>query len=121
MHFDLDKLPDWALLIVKKADLLAFAEHLKVNVGAEERISKEEKEILTIEEAASFLNLTKQTIYQRTSNRTIPFYKKNKRLYFKRSELITWLEEGKMKTQEEFDEEMEQHLKNVASRKGGRI
>lgn len=52
-------------------------------------------EILNVAEAAEFLRLEVSTIYQMTSKRTINFYKKNKRIYFKRTELEAYLEEGK--------------------------
>jgi excisionase family DNA binding protein len=54
-----------------------------------------EKEILQIDEAAEFTGLAKATIYVKCSNRTIPYFKKGKFLYFKRSELKKWIEDGK--------------------------
>jgi excisionase family DNA binding protein len=56
---------------------------------------QEENKLLSINEAAKYLNLAKQTLYGFTSNRTIPFIKKGKKLYFKKSDLNIWLEEGK--------------------------
>ena len=56
---------------------------------------QEETKLLSINEAAKYLNLAKQTLYGFTSNRTIPFIKKGKKLYFKKSDLNIWLEEGK--------------------------
>jgi excisionase family DNA binding protein len=50
---------------------------------------------LSIKEAAAFLNLATQTVYGFTSNGTIPFIKKGKKLYFKKSELTKWINEGK--------------------------
>lgn len=58
--------------------------------------------ILTIGEAADFLNLAIQTLYGFTSKREIPFMKRGKRLYFKESELVKWLEEGKQKSVSEI-------------------
>ena len=53
---------------------------------------------LNVKEACSFLNLAKPTIYSLTSKRQIPFMKKGKKLYFKKSELEQWLIDGKKKT-----------------------
>ena len=50
-------------------------------------------EYLTISQAASYLNLAKQTLYGFTSNRVIPFIKKGKKLYFKKTQLDDWLTE----------------------------
>lgn len=64
------------------------------------------KDILSIEEAADFLNLAKPTVYSLTSRREIPFFKTGKKLYFKRSELLKWIEDGKKKTVRESAEEV---------------
>lgn len=56
---------------------------------------QEENKLLSINEAAKHLNLARQTLYGFTSNRAIPFIKKGKKLYFKKSDLNIWLEEGK--------------------------
>lgn len=50
---------------------------------------------MPIEQASVFLNLAKPTIYSHVCNRTIPFIKKGKKLYFVQTELENWLIEGK--------------------------
>ena len=57
--------------------------------------SAPQPEYLTIAEAATYLNLAKQTVYGFTSQRTIPFIKRAKRLLFLKSDLDAWLAEGK--------------------------
>ena len=57
-----------------------------------------EENILNVQGAADFLHESKATIYSRTSRREIPFYKRGKRIYFKRVELIEWLERGRKQT-----------------------
>ena len=50
------------------------------------------KEILTLEEAAIFLGISKSCLYKMTHNQIIPFYKPNNKLvYFERSELMNWI------------------------------
>ncbi len=61
---------------------------------------------LTIAEASEYLNLAKQTIYGLTSTRGIPFMKRGKKLYFRRTELETWVLEGKKKTVKEIEREV---------------
>ena len=61
-------------------------------------------EILTIEQAANFLKLTKPTIYSKCSRRELPHMKRNKRLYFSKDELMNYLKEGKTRTYEEIDQ-----------------
>ncbi len=50
-----------------------------------------------VEEAAAFLSIAKQTLYGLVSQRKIPFYKKSKRLYFKKDDLEQWILDGKKK------------------------
>ena len=60
--------------------------------------SVNEKPFINIEEAAVLLDIARQTIYQMVSKRQIPFYKRSKRLYFKKSELIDWITDSREKS-----------------------
>lgn len=57
---------------------------------------------LTIEQACTYLNVAKPTLYGYVSNRFIPFIKKGKKLYFERKELDSWLLEGRKSTKKEL-------------------
>jgi len=57
---------------------------------------------LTVSEAAKFLGLAVQTIYGLVSRKKLPYYKRQKRVYFKKSDLIFWLESGRHLTREEI-------------------
>lgn len=59
--------------------------------------------LLTVSEAAEFMNLATQTLYGYTSKRLIPFVKRGKKLYFQKEELEKWLLEGKKLTQAEIE------------------
>jgi excisionase family DNA binding protein len=52
--------------------------------------------IWTIDDVASFLDLSKGTIYNKVSRREIPFRKpkSGRRLYFLPDEILNWVEEG---------------------------
>jgi len=65
-----------------------------------------EFEMLTIKEASNYLNLAIQTIYGFTSKNEIPFIKRGKKLYFRRSDLESWLLEGKRKSNSEILKEL---------------
>jgi excisionase family DNA binding protein len=52
-------------------------------------------ELLNVTQASEYLNLAKQTLYGFTSKGEIPYSKKGKKLYFKKSELNKWISEGK--------------------------
>ena len=63
-------------------------------------------ELMNINEVASFLDESVHTIYNRTSNRTIPFYKKGKKLLFKKSEILDWLDSKRKMTISELKENL---------------
>ena len=65
-------------------------------------------EILDVKEASTFLKISVQTIYGKTSTRSIPHFKRGKKIYFKRAELLEWLTENKQKTQAELLKEWEE-------------
>lgn len=76
--------------------------------------SQPEKEILTLKECAAFLNLAPQTIYGYTSTRWLPFMKRGKKLFFEKSKLEKWLQDGRHKSIDEMNEEYRQKgVKNV--------
>lgn len=63
-------------------------------------------ELMTISQAAEFLNLSVQTLYGKVCHREIPVSKKGKRLYFYKSELEDWIKSGKKKTMTELREQL---------------
>lgn len=63
------------------------------------------KDVLTLNEAAEFLCQSKSTLYKRTMEWTIPHYKVGKKLYFKRTDLIEWIEKHRVKTREDIERE----------------
>ena len=72
----------------------------------------QEKEILNIDEAASLLFLAKQTVYTLTSKRQIPFFKRAKRLYFRRTDLLKFIEEGQKISIAQMEQDLNKHLKS---------
>jgi len=52
-------------------------------------------EVYNMRQAAKFLDIAPQTLYGFTSNKKIPFYKRGKKLYFKKMELEKWLFKNK--------------------------
>lgn len=63
---------------------------------------------LGAEEAAEFLNISKSHLYKLTFRNRIPFYKPGgKLIYFDRQELLSWIKQGKVKTQEELEAEID--------------
>ena len=75
------------------------------------------EQLLTVQDAAQFLNLTVPTIYSKVSKGELPVMKRSKRLYFSSSELLDYLKAGRKKTNAEIEEEANTYLK----KKGGLI
>lgn len=50
-------------------------------------------ELLTLPEAAAYLRLARQTVYNLVSRRQIPFLRAGRQLRFRRTELDRWLAE----------------------------
>lgn len=92
-------------LIIEK--LNSIENLLKHLIGIEPIISitQQLKEVLTLNEAAEFLCQSKSTLYKRTMEWTIPHYKVGKKLYFKRTDLIEWIEKHRVKKREDIEQE----------------
>jgi excisionase family DNA binding protein len=73
-----------------------------LNESANVQIPEPETDLINIEEAAGILNLSVQTVYQLCSTRKINHFKKGKRLYFSKSELVDWIKSGRKKTRAEL-------------------
>lgn len=77
---------------LKKLDAI----HREVKLGSK-------KELLTFDDARLMLGLSKSYLYKLTSQRLIPHLKPiGKTIYFKRSDLIKWVESGRVLTKEEL-------------------
>ena len=50
---------------------------------------------LTVEEAAEYLSIPKSSLYQLTSKKKIPFFKRGKHLFFYQDLLDNWVKEGR--------------------------
>ncbi len=68
------------------------------------RAEIETDQFLTVPEAAKYLGLAIQTIYGLVSRREIPHSKKGNRLYFDKSDINTWVNQGRRKTIDEINE-----------------
>ncbi|MCK9612040.1 MAG: helix-turn-helix domain-containing protein [Bacteroidales bacterium] len=70
-----------------------------------------------IEMAMQITNLAKPTIYALTSKNEIPFIKKNRKLYFSKKDLLSWLSQGKQKTIQEATDQVNEYMsKNIKKR-----
>lgn len=62
------------------------------------------KEVMSFNEAASYLDVSKSLLYKLTSSRKIRFYKPNRgKLYFKRIDLDNWMLQNEQKPQKFYE------------------
>lgn len=102
------------------AQLYAKLTHIEKLLQAQNQIPQQEADkLLTVQEAAVFLNLSTPTIYGYVQRQEIPVNKRSKRLYFSKQELTEWIKAGRKKTVSEIEEEAINSL--GAKKKGGRI
>jgi excisionase family DNA binding protein len=70
----------------------------------------ETDQVLTIKEAAGVLNLSVSTLYGLVNRAAVPVYKRSKRLYFSKQELLDWIKEGRKKTASEINAEADAYI-----------
>ena len=71
------------------------------------------KEILTLEEGAEYLGLSKSALYKLTSKKEIPFYNPGgKKIYFRKAELENWIISKKVASNDEIQELSDAFLKS---------
>ena len=81
---------------------------------AKENIQPPAEDLMNVDEVAKFINLSKQSIYILSMKNEIPSIKKGKKLYFSRSDIRTWIMQGKRKTNFELNAD----AKNFKTKKG---
>lgn len=76
------------------------------------------KEVLTADETARYLGISKSYLYKLTMGKKIPHYKPTgKMCYFNRLELESWLQSNRVATADEI----EQKAQNYCVKKGGTL
>ena len=80
---------------------LDHLEDLLENLGSTLKVLKAPEnpdKLLTVKEAADFLNLKPQTVYSKVSRNELPVMKRGKHLHFSSVELLKYLKQGRKKT-----------------------
>lgn len=68
------------------------------------------KNVLTLEEASTLTGYSTAHLYRLTSQREIPHYKRQKKLFFDKAELEGWMKGCRIKTNEELELESRRYL-----------
>jgi excisionase family DNA binding protein len=81
------------------------------------------KAVLTADEAARYMGISKSTLYKMTMRKQIPHSKPNgKMCYFLRTELEAWLMSNRVATIDELQERAQAycaHTRTISNKKGG--
>ena len=85
-------------------------------------VPPEDEVLINVQEAASVTGLSVNTLYEKTCRREVPHYKKGKRLYFRATELLKWITQGRVKTQTEIQQDAITHTltRNVKNERPNR-
>lgn len=76
--------------------LINEVSNIKAIMGiAQTETGKKEEDLIDMEEVCRLTGRAKPTIYRMTSRGEIPCYKNGNKLYFFRSEIMTWIRGGK--------------------------
>jgi excisionase family DNA binding protein len=68
------------------------------------------KDVLTSDEAANYLGISKGSLYQMTMKNRLPFYRPSGRtIYFDRKELQDWMKQNRVSTKEELNAKAESY------------
>ncbi len=71
----------------------------------------QQREVLTLEEAAEYLSVSESHLYKLTSGKEIPCSKPTgKKLYFKREELNEWMLSNRILTNNEVDKQASAYM-----------
>ena len=76
------------------------------------------KEVLTSDEAAAYMGISKSYLYKLTMQQKIPHYKPlGKMCYFNREELERWLQTNRVATDAEISEQAQQYCTKKGARR----
>lgn len=68
------------------------------------------KNVLSLEETAELTGFSVGHLYRLTSQKQIPHFKKNRKLYFKKSDIEEWMTERRVMTDSEIDSKATTYL-----------
>lgn len=73
--------------------------------------SYSDRQMLTAQEAATFLNVSISTVYKYSHGRVIPHYKpQGREIYFKRCDLDNYVESRRIASQDELEAQADDYL-----------
>ncbi|MDH6343761.1 excisionase family DNA binding protein [Parabacteroides sp. PFB2-12] len=80
----------------------------EIKTAVEKLLPMEKRTPIGIDDACQILQKAKPTVYALVRTGSLPCYKSGKKLYFYEDELLKYIEQGRKKTTEEIEEEINQ-------------
>jgi excisionase family DNA binding protein len=82
-----------------------YDEILKQLQSIQDKLSLQD-ELFDLDKCCAFTGLSKSALYKKTANREIPHFQTGRKLYFRKSEIVLWLTQFRVKTATEINEEV---------------
>lgn len=101
-----DQLPQAVAMLTKEVSELKKLLLQK----SEQQVTPPAEQLLDVQQAAEFLNLSVPTVYSKVSRGELPVMKRGKKLHFSNTELLQYLKDGRKLTNSEIETEAENYL-----------
>ncbi|MFD0751289.1 helix-turn-helix domain-containing protein [Mucilaginibacter calamicampi] len=113
-----DQLPEIVALMLEKLERIEDALAIKGHID-----QRPSKDMLTVDEACSFMGMSKSTLYKMSSSNVIPLYKPTGgRIYFKRDDILEYMQQNRVKSQKEIEQEALNYvINNPVMRRAARV
>ena len=96
--------------------LLLKVESFEHRIEVLENTLSAAKEVLTLEEAALFMGISKSSLYMISLLDVLPFFRPNgKLIYFEKAELLKWMRQNRSMSEAETKEAAAQKLNELAN------
>ena len=93
-------------------------EELQKRMDAVEDILDNAKEVLSVEEAARFMDIARSSLYKMTSDRSIPFYRPNgKMIYFEKADILEWIRKNRVMSVMYYDDKEQEPVSRSGEQK----
>ena len=94
--------------------LLLKVESHEHRIGTMENLLRDAKQVLTLEEAALFMGISKSSLYKMTHKHELPFFRPNgKIIYFEKSELLNWMRQNRSMSEAETKAAATKHMSEL--------
>ena len=100
---------------IDNENLLLKVESFEHRIEVLENTLSAAKEVLTLEEAALFMGISKSSLYKMTHRHELPFFRPNgKLIYFEKAELLKWMRQVRSMSEDEIRETAVQHMSDLS-------